>query len=200
MPLASYTPRPRLLDSGTPERCPSGLRSSLGKRVGGLNRLVGSNPTLSAASPTRTREKCMGNDQGSGFEWRRKRGWLNKTLEKVEDLPYNVVSRGRPLTDPATRRLFEDGIVGQAQILKSPSGRAISGVQENVGRFQVRIEIPEREPYELTITQSFRGGYESEGLKKGALVACRVDPKNDQRVLLVAPEPDERRVIGVDSS
>jgi hypothetical protein len=33
---------------GNPERCPSGLRSSLGKRVGGLNRLVGSNPTLSA--------------------------------------------------------------------------------------------------------------------------------------------------------
>jgi hypothetical protein len=142
----------------------------------------------------------MSDDQGTGFEWRRKRGWLNRTVEKVEDLPYNVVSRGRPLTDSAKRKLFENGIVGQAQILKSPSGRTISGVQENVGRFRVRIEIPEREPYELTITQSFRGGYESEALKEGALVACRVDPKNDQRALLVAPEPDERRVIGVDSS
>jgi hypothetical protein len=142
----------------------------------------------------------MSDDQGTGFEWRRKRGRLNRTLEKVQDLPYNVVSRGRPLTDSAKRKLFENGIVGQAQILKSPSGRTISGVQENVGRFRVRIEIPEREPYEATITQSFRGGYESDGLKEGALVACRVDPKNDQRVLLVAPEPDERRVIGVDSS
>lgn len=142
----------------------------------------------------------MSDDQGTGFEWRRKRGWLNRTLEKVEDLPYNVVSGGRPLTDSAKRKLFEDGIVGQARILKSPSGRTISGVQENVGRFQVRVEIPERDPYELTITQSFRGGYESEGLKEGALVACRVDPKNDQRVLLLAPEPDEQRVIAVDSA
>jgi hypothetical protein len=142
----------------------------------------------------------MSDDQGSGFEWRRKRGWLNRTLENVQDLPYNVVSGGRPLTDSAKRKLFENGIVGQAQILKSPSGRAISAVQENVGRFRVRVDIPEREPYEVTITQSIRGGYESEGLKEGALVACRVDPKNEQRVLLVAPEPDERRVVGVDSS
>jgi hypothetical protein len=142
----------------------------------------------------------MSDDQGSGFEWRRKRGWLNRTLKKVEDLPYNVVSGGRPLTDSAKRKLFEDGIVGQAQILNAPSERATSQVQENLGRFRVRIEIPEREPYEVTITQSFRGGYESEGLKEGALVACRVDPKNDQRVLLLAPEPDERRVTAVDSS
>jgi hypothetical protein len=142
----------------------------------------------------------MSDDQGSGFEWRRKRGWLNRTLEKVEDLPYKVVSGGRPLTDSAKRKLFEDGIVGQAQILKAPSERATSKVQENLGRFRVRVEIPEHDPYEVTITQSFRGGYESEGLKEGALVACRVDPKNDQRVLLLAPEPDERRVIAVDSS
>jgi hypothetical protein len=30
------------------ERCPSGLRSTLGKRVSVLRRFVGSNPTLSA--------------------------------------------------------------------------------------------------------------------------------------------------------
>ena len=33
---------------GRSERCPSGLRSATGNRVGGSNRLVGSNPTLSA--------------------------------------------------------------------------------------------------------------------------------------------------------
>jgi hypothetical protein len=163
--------------------------------VGGLNRLVGSNPTLSAPVGTEGRGETI-----SDFEWRRKRGWLNRTLEKVEDLPYNVASGGRPLTDSAKRKLFEDGIVGQAQILKAPSERATSKVQENLGRFQVRVEIPERDPYEVTITQSFSGGYESEGLKEGALVACRVDPKNDQRVLLLAPESDQRRVIAVDSS
>src|SRR6266496_527000 len=132
----------------------------------------------------------MGDDQGSGFEWRRKRGWLNRTIEKVEELPYNVVSGGRPLTDSAKRKLYDDGIAGQAQILKAPSKRAISEVKENLGRFEVRIEVPGRDPYEVTITQSFQGGCESEGLKEGALIDCRVDPKNDQRVLLLVPEPD----------
>jgi hypothetical protein len=142
----------------------------------------------------------MGSDQGSGFEWRRKRGWLNRTIEKVEGVPYNVLSGGRPLTDSAKRKLFEDGIAGQAQILKAPSDRAISGVKENVGRFQARVEIPGADPYEVTVTQSFSGGYESEGLREGALVECRVDPKNHERVLLLAPEAGKRKVIGVDSS
>ena len=142
----------------------------------------------------------MSNDQGSGFEWRRKRGWLNRAIEKVEDAPYNVVSGGRPLTDSAKRKLYEQGIAGQAQILKAPSDRAISEVQENLGRFQVRVEVPGRDPYEVTITQSFRGGYESEGLKEGALIHCRVDPKNEKRVLLLAPESEQRNVTAVDSS
>jgi hypothetical protein len=111
-----------------------------------------------------------------------------------------VVSGGRPLTDSAKRKLFDEGIVGQARILKAPSERTISAVQDNLGRFAVRIEIDGRDAYEVTVTQSFRGGYESEGLKEGALVACRVDPKNDQRVLLLAPEPDELRVTAVDPS
>jgi hypothetical protein len=67
-------------------------------------------------------------------------------------------------------------------------------VRENIGRFHVRVELPEREPYMATVTQSFSGGYESDGLKEGALVECRVDPKNEKRVLLLAPEPGERKV------
>jgi hypothetical protein len=59
------------------------------------------------------------------------------------------------------------------------------------------VDVADRDPYELWITQSFGGGYESDGLKEGALVECRVDPKNEKRVLLLAPEPDERRVTGV---
>jgi hypothetical protein len=118
----------------------------------------------------------MSDDQGSGFEWRRKRGWLNKTLEKVEDLPYNVASRSGAITDSAKRKLYEEGIAGQAQILKAPSEKATSKVNENIGRFRVRVDIPGRDSYEVTITQSFEGGYESAGLKEGALVECRVDP------------------------
>ena len=34
---------------GSPEGCPSGLRSAIGNRVGGISRLVGSNPTLSVS-------------------------------------------------------------------------------------------------------------------------------------------------------
>jgi hypothetical protein len=72
-------------------------------------------------------------------------------------------------------------------------------VKENIGRFRVRVDIPGRDSYEVTITQSFEGGYESEGLKEGALIECRVDPNNQNKLLLLAPEPGERRVTGVDS-
>ena len=142
----------------------------------------------------------MSDDQGSGFEWRRKRGWLNRTIEKVEELPYNVVSCGRPLTDSAKRKLYEQGVRGQAQILKAPGPRSTSSVRENIGRFRARVEIPGSDPYELDVTQSFAGGYESEGLKEGALIHCRVDPKNEKRVLLLAPESEQRNVTAVDSS
>jgi hypothetical protein len=142
----------------------------------------------------------VSDDQGSGFEWRRKRGWLNRTIEKVEDLPYNVVSGGRPLTDSAKRKLYEQGVRGQAQILKAPGPRSTSRVHENLGRFRVRIEVPGSDSYELDMTQSFAGGYESEGLKENALVECRVDAKNPKRVLLIAPEASQRRVTAVDSS
>jgi hypothetical protein len=142
----------------------------------------------------------MGNDQGSGFEWRRKRGWLNRTIEKVEELPYNVVSGGRPLTDSAKRKLYEQGIRGQAQILNAPGPRSTSSVRENIGRFRARVEVPGSDPYELDVTQSFAGGYESQGLKEGAIVECRVDAKDPKRVLLIAPEPNQLRVTAVDSS
>ena len=112
----------------------------------------------------------MAGDQGSGYEWRRKRGWLNRTLERVEDVPVNVLGRGRQLTDSAKRRLYEQGKQGRAQILKAPGERAISEVGENIGRFHVRVELPGRDPYEVKITQSFEGGYEFEGLGEGALV------------------------------
>lgn len=142
----------------------------------------------------------MGSDQGSGFEWRRKRGRLNKTLERVEDVPWNLLSRRGLLTDSAKRKLYEEGIEGRAEILKAPGKHSVSEVQENIGRFHVRVELPGGEPYEVKLTQSFRGGYEYEGLKTGALVECRIDPKNEKRVLLIAPEPDGQRVSMMDSS
>jgi hypothetical protein len=156
----------------------------------GNPRLVGSNPTLSAAV----------SDQGSGFEWRRKRGRLNKALERVEDAPWNLLTRRGHLTDSAKRKLYEHGIEGQAEILDAPGEHWVSEVHENIGRFRVRVEIPGREPYEVQVTQSFGSGYEYAGLQKGALIECRVDPEDEKRVLLVAPEPDEQRMTVMDSS
>jgi hypothetical protein len=139
-------------------------------------------------------------DQGSGFEWRRTRGRVNTALERVEDIPWKLLSRRGLLTDSAKRKLYETGVPGRAEILAAPGQHAISHVGENIGRFHVRVELPGRAAYEAKVTQSFGGGYESAGLKEGALVECRVDPKNEKRVLLLAPEPDERRVSVVDSS
>jgi hypothetical protein len=49
-------------------------------------------------------------DPRSGFEWRRKRGGINKGLERVEDVPWNLLSGRRGLlTDWAQRRLYEAG-------------------------------------------------------------------------------------------
>jgi hypothetical protein len=146
----------------------------------GNPRLVGSNPTLSAPV----------SDQGSAFEWRRKRDGLDKTLEKVSDVPWNLLNRGL-VTDSQKRRVYENGIRGRAEILKSPGKHSLSEIQENLGRFKVRVELPGEAPYEVKLTQSFSFGFEAEALKQGNTVECRVDPENRKRVLLVAPEPDQ---------
>jgi hypothetical protein len=142
----------------------------------------------------------MGNDQGSGFEWRRKRGWLNRTIEKVEDAPTNVLFRGRAVSDSAKRRLYENGIKGQALILEAPGRSSVSQVKDSIVSFRVQIDVPGRESYETKVTQTIMGGYVHDSLKKGALVECRIDPDDDRKVLLVPPEMEERKVTAVDSA
>ena len=129
-------------------------------------------------------------DQGSAFEWRRKRDRVDKLLERVEHSPQGLLSRGL-VTIPQKRKVYEKGIVGRAEIFKSPGTHSLSEIDENVGRFHIRVELAGEEPYEVTMTQSFGFGYEAEALKQGKTVECRVDPENRGRVLLVAPEPDE---------
>ena len=129
-------------------------------------------------------------DQSSAFEWRRKRDRVDKLLERVEHSPQSLLSRGL-VTIPQKRKVYEEGIVGRAEILKSPGEHSLSEIDENVGRFHLRVELPGEEAYEVTTTQSFGFGYETEALKQGKTVECRVDPENRKRVLLVAPEPNE---------
>lgn len=128
-------------------------------------------------------------DQASAFEWRRKRDRVDKLLETVEHAPQSLFSRGL-VTIPQKRKVYEEGIVGRAEILKSPRAHSLSEIDENVGRFHVRVELPGEEPYEVSTTQSFSFGYEAGALKEGNEVECRVDPANRKRVLLVAPEPN----------
>jgi hypothetical protein len=142
----------------------------------------------------------MGNDQGSGFEWRRKRGWLNRTIEKVEDTPTNLLFRGKAVSDSAKRRLYENGIKGQALILEAPGRSRVSQVSESIVSFRVQIDIPGRESYETKVTQTIMGGYVHDSMKKGVLVECRIDPDDDRKVLLVPPELEERKITAVDSA
>jgi hypothetical protein len=142
----------------------------------------------------------MSDDQGSSFEWRRKRGWLNRAIEKVEDAPTNVLFGGKAVSDSAKRKLYEKGLKGQAVILEAPSQRRVSQVQDSIVSFRVRIDIPGRESYDTKVTQTIMGGHVFESLKKGAMIECRVDPDNEKKVLLIPPEIDEHRITAVDSS
>jgi hypothetical protein len=40
----------------------------------------------------------------------------------------------------AKRKLYDEGIAGQALVLKAPKDHAISSVEENIGRFTVRAD------------------------------------------------------------
>jgi hypothetical protein len=45
-------------------------------------------------------------DQGSAFEWRRKRDRLDKAIERVEHAPWTLLNRGL-ITIPQKRKLYE---------------------------------------------------------------------------------------------
>jgi hypothetical protein len=135
----------------------------------------------------------------SDHEWKRKRGFLNKALERAAELPVNAVTRGRPLTTSAKRKLYEQGIKGQALVVEGPPKAVVSEVQESEWRFKVRVELPERDSYEASVFQSFVK-WEWEALQEGALVECRVDPGDPNKILLCPPEQDEPQLSVLDSS
>jgi hypothetical protein len=94
-------------------------------------------------------------DDRSDYEYRNKRGWLNRTFEKVEDLPARALTGNRPMTDSAKRRLYEQGLPGRATVLKAPGKAWVSEVEQSHGRFTVSVELPGREPYEAKVWQTF---------------------------------------------
>ncbi len=118
-----------------------------------------------------------------------RRKWLNRavklerTAERVADLPANLVGRGQPISDSAKRDLYEKGVNAVATVLKAPSKHRVTSVKENVGRFTVRIEISGEQPYETNVWQAF---WEDEWkqMQPGMEVDCKVDPGNHELVWL----------------
>ena len=119
-----------------------------------------------------------------------RRKWLNRavnlerTAERIADLPANVVGRGRPISDSAKRALYENGVSAVATVLKAPSKHRVTSVKENVGRFTVRIEISGEQPYEVNIWQAFWDD-EWKQMQPGMEVDCKVDPENHKLVWLM---------------
>jgi hypothetical protein len=119
-----------------------------------------------------------------------RRKWINRavnlerTAERIADLPANVVGRGRPISNSAKRALYENGTSAVATVIKAPSKHRITEIKENVGRFTVRIEIPGEDSYETNVWQAFWAD-EWKQMQPGMEVDCKVDPDNHELVWLM---------------
>ncbi|MDP9187893.1 MAG: hypothetical protein M3O25_01435 [Actinomycetota bacterium] len=114
-------------------------------------------------------------------------------------MPDNVIHGGKPVSDSAKRTIYQEGLPGRATVLKAPGKSRVGEVHNAVASFSVRVEIEGREPYDAKTKQSF-GRYEWDRLRPGAVVECRVDRSDDQKVLLIVPEPGELEVTTVSSA
>jgi hypothetical protein len=130
-------------------------------------------------------------DSDSKYEWRRPQGDLHPRYERVNSAWDRLFSRRGLVSNPDKRELLLGGIEGRAKIVSAPRAGRVDRKRENLGKFKAVIEIPDREPYEVTIKQSFWKD-EWERMQAGSTVPCCVDPQNSERVLLVAPEPPRR--------
>jgi hypothetical protein len=135
----------------------------------------------------------------SNYEWKRKRGWFNRTAEKLEDLPTNVLFGKGALTNSRKRALYEKGIAGQATILKVPSKAMMSREFGGEGRYTLRVEIPGRDPYEVKSWQDVTG-WDYERLTEGTLVEVRVDPDDQESLVICPPDGGESEVRVMDSA
>jgi hypothetical protein len=129
-------------------------------------------------------------DPESKYVWRRPEAAPGKhrRTERANQAFDKFFSRQGQSADVHKRQLFQEGIEGRAEIIRAPRRGRVDSKRENLGKFRVRVEVPDREPYEVKVKQSFFKD-EWERLQPGNTVACSVDPENPKRVLLVAPEP-----------
>jgi hypothetical protein len=121
------------------------------------------------------------------YEWKHKRGWFNRTAEKLEELPANLVSRKGALTRSRKRAIYEKGRRGKATILKAPPESMMRPDYGGQGPYMLRVELPGGEPYEVRTWQDVTG-WEWKRLTPGTLVDVWVDPDDDERLVLALPE------------
>jgi hypothetical protein len=118
---------------------------------------------------------------------KRTANWINRTAQRIEDAPARLFTGDRPVTPSAQREIYENGVAGQALVIEAPGETFVDPTKDSTGPFTVRVELPGRDAYEAKFWHAFdRGQWEK--LQPGALVDCRVDPENPQRVLLIPPQ------------
>jgi hypothetical protein len=108
---------------------------------------------------------------------------VDRLAERIADAPANLVGRGKPISDSAKRKLYEEGLDGTATVLKAPSKHGVSQVKPNLGRFTVRVEIAGEQPYEVGVYQEFMAD-EWEQMQPEMQVPCKVDPESHELVWL----------------
>ncbi|MEU6582026.1 hypothetical protein [Nocardia sp. NPDC046763] len=103
-----------------------------------------------------------------------------------------LARRGPALDGAARRELLLHGVEGAATVLSVHGTAEAEPGQE----FWVRIELEGRHAYETRVRQRVNAA-DREWMQPGDVVCCRVDPGDDDRVVLYLPAPEETSRTGI---
>lgn len=125
--------------------------------------------------------------------WQRDKGWLDRTIESLEDAPVNLFTRKSVVTQSQRRRMWQTGIDAKATILSAPGENRVRPNGEVTAPYKVRVEVPGRAPYEVKSSQAVTLGAWRR-MPEGAVVDALVDPDKPKRVLLLPPATEDPSV------
>ncbi|MFC9892621.1 hypothetical protein ACFVMC_02900 [Nocardia sp. NPDC127579] len=102
--------------------------------------------------------------------------------------------RSSVLSDAARRELLLHGSAGTATVLglRRGSGKAV----ESEWTFWVRVQLDGERPYEARVRQRVRAA-ELEDMGPGDVIGCRVDPGDQDRLVLYPPNSPEATGVGI---
>lgn len=103
-----------------------------------------------------------------------------------------------------TSVLLRDGVAGTAQVRSvEDTGMIINGVNLVV-RLGLRVSVPDRPPYNVSIRHVLRGRTAWGSIQRGMTLVVRIDPTDPQKVAVeqvdVAPEPPVPAALHVESA